>query len=108
MAICIELKKLMKECDISLNAAVEIVGISKVNLSRIRTGRIVALRFETLDGLVDALQRYGMEWCDVGDIIKYVPESDLTDDDVVSYPVRLRDPANRIAARKHAGFDTET
>ncbi|MCB7087199.1 helix-turn-helix domain-containing protein, partial [Gordonibacter urolithinfaciens] len=103
MAICINLSKLMGEYGLSVNIAAGIVKITNVNLSRIRNGRIVALRFSTLDGLIEALRSFGMEDCDVGDIIYYVPESELTDDDVVCYPVRLRDPEARKLAKIGAG-----
>ena len=47
----------------------ERIGISPVNLSRIKTGKISAVRFSTLDAICQALD------CQPGDLLEYVPES---------------------------------
>ena len=47
----------------------ERIGISPVNLSRIKTGKISAVRFSTLDAICRALD------CQPGDLLEYVPES---------------------------------
>ena len=44
------------------------MGISEVNLSRIKTGRISAVRFSTLDAICRVLD------CQPGDILEYVPD----------------------------------
>lgn len=46
------------------------VGISEVNLSRIKTGRISAVRFSTLDAICRVLD------CQPGDILEYVPDGE--------------------------------
>ena len=48
----------------------ERVGISEVNLSRIKTGRISAVRFSTLDAICRVLD------CQPGDILEYVPDEE--------------------------------
>lgn len=48
----------------------ELVGISEVNISRIKTGRVSAIRFSTLDALCRELG------CQPGDILEYVPDPD--------------------------------
>ena len=45
------------------------VGIANVNLSKIKTGKISAIRFSTLDAICKALQ------CQPGDILEYMPDS---------------------------------
>lgn len=61
----LELKSLMDSRKVSLNDLARRVGITNVNMSRIRTGKVRSLRFSTLDGLCRELE------CEPGDIIKY-------------------------------------
>ncbi len=49
----------------SLNELAEKVGIANVNLSKIKTGKVNAIRFSTLDAICDALD------CQPGDILEY-------------------------------------
>jgi putative transcriptional regulator len=58
----------MADRKISLNDLAEKVGISNVNLSNIKTGKVVAVRFSTLDALCKALE------CQPGDILEYLPK----------------------------------
>lgn len=51
-----------------------IVGISEVNISRIKTGKVSAIRFSTLDALCRALD------CQPGDLLEYVPDDEVPDD----------------------------
>lgn len=44
----------------------ERVGVSNVNLSRIKTGKVSAIRFSTLDAICDTLD------CQPGDILEFV------------------------------------
>nr|WP_273395701.1 helix-turn-helix transcriptional regulator [Thermophilibacter mediterraneus] len=46
----------------------ERVGLTEANLSRIKTGRISAVRFSTLDAICRELG------CQPGDILEYVPD----------------------------------
>lgn len=52
-----------------------IVGISEVNISRIKTGKVSAIRFSTLDALCRALD------CQPGDLLEYVPDDGAFDGD---------------------------
>ena len=52
----------------SLNALAEKVGIANVNLSKIKTGKISAIRFSTLEAICAALD------CQPGDILEYKKE----------------------------------
>ena len=49
----------------SLNELSARVGIANVNLSKIKTGKISAIRFSTLEAICDALD------CQPGDILEY-------------------------------------
>lgn len=50
---------------ISLNELAERVGISNVNLSKIKNNRVTAIRFSTLAAICEVLE------CDAGDILEY-------------------------------------
>lgn len=65
MPIVLKLSKVMKDKNISLNELSKKVGVSIVNLSRIRTGKISAIRFSTLESICKTLK------CQPGDFIKY-------------------------------------
>lgn len=60
----------MAERKISLGDLAEQVGISNVNLSKIKTGKVQAIRFSTLAAICEALS------CQPGDILEYKPESE--------------------------------
>lgn len=68
MTIILRLDRVMADRKMSLNQLTELVGISNVNLSKIKTGKISAIRFSTLNGICRALN------CQPGDILEYVEE----------------------------------
>lgn len=68
MAIILRLDRVMADRKMSLGTLAEKVGVSGVNLSRIKTGKISAIRFSTLDAICQALA------CQPGDILEYVPQ----------------------------------
>ena len=55
MSIILRLDRMMADRKISLNELAQRVGISNVNLSNIKTGKISAIRFSTLDAICDVL-----------------------------------------------------
>ncbi len=59
---------MMADRKISLNELSEKVGISNVNLSNLKTGKVKAVRFSTLDAICDVLD------CQPGDILEFVRE----------------------------------
>jgi putative transcriptional regulator len=65
MVIILRLDRVMADRKISLNELAEKVGIANVNLSNIKTGKISAIRFSTLDAICDVLG------CQPGDILEY-------------------------------------
>ncbi|WP_125140244.1 helix-turn-helix domain-containing protein [Clostridium transplantifaecale] len=70
MAIILRLDRVMADRKISLNELSEKVGVSNVNLSKIKTGKISAIRFSTLNAICDVLN------CQPGEIMEFVREGD--------------------------------
>lgn len=68
MTIILRLDRVMADRKMSLNQLAELVGISNVNLSNIKTGKISAIRFSTLNGICRALN------CQPGDILEYIED----------------------------------
>lgn len=65
--IVLRLDRVMADRKMSLNQLSEMVGVSNVNLSKIKTGKISAIRFSTLEAICDSLN------CQPGDILEYDP-----------------------------------
>lgn len=65
MAIILRLDRVMADRKISLNELAEKVGIANVNLSKIKTGKISAIRFSTLNAICEVLE------CQPGDILEF-------------------------------------
>lgn len=65
MAIILRLDRVMADRKISLNDLAEKVGISNVNLSNLKTGKVKAIRFSTLNSICRVLN------CQPGDILEY-------------------------------------
>ncbi len=66
--IILRLDRMMVERKMSLNELAEKVGISNVNLSKIKNNKVTAIRFQTLAAICEALQ------CKAGDILEYSEE----------------------------------
>ena len=66
MPIVLRLDRIMADRGISLNELAEKAGTTNVNLSRIKTGKIRAVRFSTLDMLCEVLD------CQPGDILEHM------------------------------------
>lgn len=67
MPIILRLDRVMADRKMSLNELAERVGIANVNLSKIKTGKVSAMRFSTLEAICEALD------CQPGDILEYSP-----------------------------------
>jgi len=73
MAIIIRLDRLLADRKMKLNDLAKTINISDVNLSNLKTGKVKAIRFSTLEAICKTLE------CQPGDILEYVPEEgDLT------------------------------
>lgn len=68
MAIILRLDRVMADRKISLKELSEKVGVANVNLSKIKTGKINAIRFSTLNAICDVLD------CQPGDILEFSRE----------------------------------
>lgn len=80
MAIILRLDRVMADRKVSLNELSEMVGISNVNLSKLKTGKVSAIRFSTLDAICRSLN------CQPGNILEYsesesLPQTDLQSED---------------------------
>ncbi len=63
--IVLRLDRMMVEKKMSLNELADRVGISNVNLSKIKNNKVTAIRFQTLAAICEALE------CQAGDILEY-------------------------------------
>ena len=83
MAIILRLDRVMADRKISLNELSAKVGISNVNLSNLKTGKVKAIRFSTLDAICKVLE------CQPGDILEYKEDERCLDffacDNMVKY-----------------------
>lgn len=66
--IILRLDRVMADRKISLKKLSENVGVTNVNLSKMKTGKISAIRFSTLEAICEALD------CQPGDILEYIPD----------------------------------
>ena len=66
--IIVRLDRVMADRKIGLNELSEQVGISNVNLSKLKNGHISAIRFSTLIAICEALR------CQPGDLLEYSEE----------------------------------
>ncbi|MFD2829147.1 helix-turn-helix domain-containing protein [Corticicoccus populi] len=68
--IIIRLDRMLADRKMPLGKLAEEIGISNVNLSNLKTGKVKAVRFSTLDAICKALD------CQPGDILEYVEEDE--------------------------------
>ncbi|RRQ48116.1 transcriptional regulator [Maribacter algicola] len=68
MAIIVNLDVMMAKRKMSLNDLSERVNITLANLSKLKTGKVRAIRFSTLEAVCEALD------CQPGDLLEYSKE----------------------------------
>ena len=68
MSIIVNLDIMMAKRKVSSQALAEQIGITQANLSLLKTGKVRAVRFSTLDAICKALD------CQPGDILEYKDE----------------------------------
>ena len=68
MSIIVNLDVMLAKRKLKLKELSEKVGVSTVNLSILKQGKVKAIRFSTLDAICLALD------CQPGDILEYVEE----------------------------------
>ncbi len=66
--IILHLDRVMVERKMSLNELSEKVGVSNVNLSKLKNNKVTAIRFSTLEAICAALH------CQPGDLMEYTEE----------------------------------
>jgi len=71
--IILRLDRVMADRKISLNDLADKVGISNVNLSNIKTGKISAIRFSTLNAICRELN------CQPGDVLEFVADPEMVE-----------------------------
>ncbi|NMO95567.1 helix-turn-helix domain-containing protein [Paenibacillus lemnae] len=67
MPIIIRLDRVLADKKMKLNELADKAGISNVNLSNLKTGKVKAIRFSTLEAICEILD------CQPGDILEFVP-----------------------------------
>ena len=67
--IIIHLDRILADRKMKLNDLAARVGISNVNLSYLKTGKVKAIRFSTLDAICRVLK------CQPGDILEYIEQN---------------------------------
>lgn len=75
MAIIVRLDRMLVERKLQLNELAERVGISIVNLSNLKTGKVKAVRFSTLNAICRELD------CQPGELLEYEPGNDDRDEE---------------------------
>jgi len=75
MAIITRLDRMLADRKMQLNELAERTGISNVNLSLLKTGKVKAVRFSTLSAVCRELR------CQPGDILEYAPVGDEQEED---------------------------
>ena len=76
MSITINLDVMLAKRKMHLKELSEIVGVSVVNLSILKQGKVRAIRFSTLEAICEALD------CQPGDIMEYISQT-KTESDVL-------------------------
>lgn len=65
MAIIIRLDRVLADRKMQLSELSDLVGVSLANLSNLKTGKVRAIRFSTLESICEILE------CQPGDILEY-------------------------------------
>lgn len=76
--IIIRLDRVLADRKMRLNDLADRVGITNVNLSYLKTGKVKAIRFSTLSAICKVLQ------CQPGDILEYVDDDEEAEGDELS------------------------
>lgn len=66
--IIVRLDRMLADRKMQLNQLAEAVGVSVVNLSNLKTRKVKAIRFSTLEAICKALD------CQPGDLLEYVED----------------------------------
>lgn len=70
MSIILRLDRVMADRKMSLNELSDRVGVSNVNLSKLKTGKVSAVRFSTLNAICKVLK------CQPGDLLEFIDDDE--------------------------------
>ena len=70
MPIVVQLDVMLAKRKVKSKALAEFVGITEVNVSLLKQGKVKGVRFETLEKICEFLD------CQPGDLLEYVPSAD--------------------------------
>ncbi|MGL5311864.1 MAG: helix-turn-helix domain-containing protein [Peptostreptococcaceae bacterium] len=70
MSIIIRLDRVLADRKMQLGELADEVGVTIVNLSNLKTGKVKAIRFSTLEAICKALK------CQPGDILEYIDDEE--------------------------------
>lgn len=70
MPIVVQLDVMLAKRKVKSNALAQFVGITEVNMSLLKQGKVKGVRFETLEKICEFLD------CQPGDLLKYKPSAD--------------------------------
>jgi putative transcriptional regulator len=70
MAIVVQLDLMLARRKVRAKALAEHVGITEVNMSLLKQGKVKGVRFETLDKICEFLE------CQPGDLLVHVPDAE--------------------------------
>ena len=71
MSIIVRLDKMMADRKMSLNELSETIGLSTVNLSLLKNGKVKGIRFNTLEAICKALK------CQPGEILEFSEDLEI-------------------------------
>lgn len=83
--IIIRLDRVLADRKMKLNDLAALVGITNVNLSYLKTGKVRAIRFSTLDAICKALK------CQPGEILEYAEDENANADEDANKPAATDD-----------------
>ncbi|MHB8130179.1 MAG: helix-turn-helix domain-containing protein [Mobilitalea sp.] len=75
MGMIIRLDRVLADRKMQLSELAEKIDVSIINLSKMKNGKIRAVRFSTLEGICRVLK------CQPGDILEYVESETVMDED---------------------------
>lgn len=68
MAIILHLDEILAQRGVTVTELADAVGITRANLSHIKTGDVRAIRFSTLNGICNYLH------CQPGELMEFIPD----------------------------------
>ncbi len=84
MPIVVRLDVMLAKRKVRSNELARAIGISEPNISLLKSGKVRAIRFSTLEAICDYLR------CQPGDILEYVPDEEggTGEETVIAYRKR--------------------